>query len=52
MEMEDIIALHVSLVNLAIKCYSENLGYVDKALEYCSDVFNQKNITLYVKYII
>lgn len=45
MEVEDIVALHVSLVNLAIKCYTENLGYVDKALSYCCDLLQNKNMS-------
>ena len=35
MELEDIVALHVSLVNLAIKCYPSRIDYIDKALGYC-----------------
>ena len=45
MDMEDIVALHVSLVNLAIKCYSDELGYVDKALGYCNDLVEKKGIS-------
>jgi vacuolar protein sorting-associated protein 35 len=44
MELDDIFALHVSLINLAIKCYSDELGYVDKALGYCTELLNQKDI--------
>ena len=42
MEVEDIIALNVSLVNLAIKCYSDHIDYVDKALGYCNELLTKK----------
>ena len=42
MELEDIVALHVSLVNLGIKCYSDKIDYIDKALQYCADLLDKK----------
>ena len=46
MAIEDTLALNVSLINLAIKCYIEQIEYVDKALEYCVDMLAKKDISL------
>lgn len=46
MEVEDILALNVSLVNLAIKCYIEEIDYVDKAFEYCRGILEKKDVTM------
>ena len=45
MPVEDVIALQVSLVNLALNCYHERYDYVDKVLEYTGEIFSKKNLT-------
>ena len=46
MELEDIVALHVSLINLAIKCYPSRIDFIDKALGHCHTlVGNRKAAT-------
>ena len=44
MPAEDIVALQVALVNLALKCYPDRLDYVDKVLETTEDIFNRLNL--------
>ena len=44
MPTEDIIALQVSLVNLALKCYPDRVDYVDKVLQYTSEIFSKLNL--------
>ena len=44
MEVEDILALNVSLINLAIKCYVDESSYVDKALAYCTEIMEKKGV--------
>lgn len=41
---EDVIALQVSLINLALKVYPDHLEYVDKVLHYTADILQQKEI--------
>ena len=41
MPPEDIIALQVALVNLALKCYPDRVDYVDKVLEYTMEIFGR-----------
>ena len=41
---EDVVALQVSLVNLALKVYPDHIEYVDKVLHYTADIFHQKDI--------
>ena len=43
MALDDVIALYTSLVNLALKCYSEHIDYVDKALESTFNVITKRN---------
>lgn len=45
MESEDIVALYVSLVNLAIKCYADELDYVDTVLKSTEDILVKKGLT-------
>lgn len=42
---EDIVALQVSLINLALKVYPDHLEYVDKVLHYTVDILQQKEVT-------
>lgn len=44
MPAEDMISLQVSLVNLALKCYSDRTDYVDKVFESTNVVFQKLNI--------
>jgi len=41
MATEDIVALQVSLINLALKCYPDRVDYVDKVLEYTEEIFSK-----------
>lgn len=45
MPVEDIIALQVSLINLALNCYHDRYDYVDKVLEYTVEIFSKRNLT-------
>ena len=42
---EDVVALQVSLLNLALKVYPDHIEYVDKVLHYTADILQQKDIT-------
>lgn len=44
MPTEDIVALQVSLINLALKCYPDRVDYVDKVLQYTSEIFSKLNL--------
>ncbi|EDO45995.1 predicted protein [Nematostella vectensis] len=44
MATEDKVSLQVSLVNLALKCYPDRVDYVDKVLEYTSELFSKLEI--------
>jgi len=44
MPPEDIVALQVSLVNLAHKCYPDRVDYVDKVLLTTFQIFQKLNI--------
>lgn len=44
MPSEDTVALQVSLINLALKCYPDRVDYVDKVLETTVDIFNKCGI--------
>lgn len=44
MPPEDIVALQVAIINLALKCYPERIDYVDKVLETTEDIFNRLNL--------
>ena len=48
MPTEDIVALQVSLVNLALKCYPDRVDYVDKVLEYTEEIFSKLNLAQWV----
>ncbi|XP_065183699.1 vacuolar protein sorting-associated protein 35-like isoform X2 [Sycon ciliatum] len=39
---EDVIALQVSLINLALKCYRERIDYVDKVLKSTIGIFSSR----------
>ena len=45
MPTEDIVSLQVSLINLALKCYPDRVDYVDKVLQYTSEIFSKLNLT-------
>ena len=45
MEVEDVLALNTSLINLAIKCYVNETAYVDKALDYCTSILDKKGVS-------
>ncbi|XP_015750716.1 PREDICTED: vacuolar protein sorting-associated protein 35-like [Acropora digitifera] len=45
MPTEDIVALQVSLINLALKCYPDKVDYVDKVLQYTSEIFSKLNLS-------
>ena len=51
MPTEDIVALQVSLINLALKCYPDRVDYVDKVLEYTEEIFGKLNMAQYVAFI-
>ncbi len=42
MPLDDVTALYTSLVNLALKCYSDRIDYVDKALECTLNVITKR----------
>lgn len=44
MPTENIVALQVSLINLALKCYPDRVDYVDKVLEYTEAIFSKINL--------
>jgi vacuolar protein sorting-associated protein 35 len=44
MPSEDIVALQVSLINLANKVYPERVDYVDKVLGKTTEIFNKFNL--------
>ncbi len=44
MPPEDIVALQVALINLALKCYPDKIAYVDKVLETTEEIFNRLNL--------
>ncbi|PFX32322.1 vacuolar protein sorting-associated protein 35-like [Stylophora pistillata] len=45
MPTEDIVSLQVSLINLALKCYPDRVDYVDKVLQYTSEIFSKLDIS-------
>lgn len=45
MPTEDIVSLQVSLINLALKCYPDRVDYVDKVLQYTSEIFSKLNLS-------
>ncbi|KAF1766193.1 hypothetical protein GCK72_006149 [Caenorhabditis remanei] len=45
MPMDDIVALHVSLVSLAVKCYPDRLDYADMTFLGLRQVIEEKGIT-------
>lgn len=44
MPSEDTVALQVSLINLALKCYPDRVDYVDKVLETTVNIFEKCGI--------
>ena len=48
MPAEDIVALQVALINLALKCYPDRIDYVDKVLETTEEIFNRLNLDQWV----
>lgn len=45
MPTEDVVALEVSLVNLALKCYPGRTDYADRVFETTETVFAKLNIS-------
>ena len=43
MALDDVIALYTSLENLALKCYSDHIDYVDTALECTLNVITKRS---------
>ncbi|XP_030831126.1 vacuolar protein sorting-associated protein 35 [Strongylocentrotus purpuratus] len=46
MPTEDIVALQVSLINLALKCYQDRVDYIDKVLETTASIFEKLKLEL------
>lgn len=44
MSVQDIVALHSTVLNLAVKCYMERLDYVDKIFEITEAIFCNMNL--------
>ncbi len=44
MPVQDIVALHATVLNLAIKCYKDRTDYVDKVLEVTETILNNMNM--------
>lgn len=44
MPVQDIVALHTTVLNLAVKCYADRIDYVDKVLEITETIFNNMNL--------
>jgi len=44
MPVQDIVALHTTMLNLAVKCYPDRIDYVDKVLEITEAIFNNMNL--------
>lgn len=44
MPIQDIVALHAVVLNLAAKCYPDRIDYVDKVLEITENIFNNMNL--------
>ena len=44
MPVQDIVALHTTVLNLTVKCYIERLDYVDKVLEITETIFSNMNL--------
>jgi len=52
MPPEDIVALQVALVNLALKCYPDRIDYADKVLETTEEIFHRLNLDQWVACIL
>lgn len=48
MPVEDIVSLQVSLVNLALKCFPNEVTYVDKIFQATAEIFAKLEITRFV----
>ena len=48
MPPEDKVSLQVALMNLALKCYSDRIDFVDKVLQTTIDIFAKLKIEKYV----
>lgn len=48
MPPEDKVSLQVALINLALKCYSDRIDFVDKVLQTTIDIFAKLKIEKYV----
>lgn len=44
MPVQDIVALHSTVLNLAVKCYIDRLDYVDKIFEITEAIFFNMNL--------
>lgn len=47
MPPEDKVSLQVALINLALKCYSDRIDFVDKVLQTTIDIFTKLKIEKY-----
>ena len=44
MPVQDIVALHTTVLNLAVKCYPDRLDYVDRVLDITETIFSNMNL--------
>lgn len=44
MQVHDLMTLHTTVLNLAVKCYINRIDYVDKDLEITETIFNSLNL--------
>jgi hypothetical protein len=44
MLVQDIVALHTTVLNLAVKCYFDRLDYMDKIFEITEAIFSNMNL--------
>jgi hypothetical protein len=44
MPLQDIVTLHATILNLAIKCYSDRIDFVDKVLEVTENILSNMNM--------
>jgi hypothetical protein len=44
MPVHDIVAINTCLLNFSVKCYPDNIDYVDKVFEDTETIFNNMNL--------
>ncbi|PIK44550.1 putative vacuolar protein sorting-associated protein 35 [Apostichopus japonicus] len=52
MPPEDIVALQVSLINLALKCYPDRVDFIDKVLETTTEIFHKLGLEQFLQQIL